>query len=110
MDTTNLDRGLKEGHWGGQGILSNIPLTPEQYYRIYCPMKTTIDLPESLLERSKIAAAKRRTTLKSLVIEGLEGVLSSEDGGEDAAAALERLNKGYRLGGAPLSREDVHAR
>jgi len=36
------------------------------------PMKTTIDLPEDLLHRAKIAAAQRRTTLKELVVQGLE--------------------------------------
>lgn len=35
-------------------------------------MKTTIDLPDDILERAKIAAARRRTAPKKLVIEGLE--------------------------------------
>ena len=73
-------------------------------------MKTTIDLPEQLLERSKIAAAKRRTSLKNLVIEGLESILVPSDGDGGGAEALERLREGYRLGGAPLSREKAHAR
>ncbi|MGE3308778.1 MAG: hypothetical protein AB7O66_02325 [Limisphaerales bacterium] len=39
-------------------------------------MKTSIDLPEDLVYRARVAAAKRRTTLKNLVVEGLEAVLS----------------------------------
>src|SRR5438067_3850346 len=35
-------------------------------------MKTTIDLPEGVLHRAKIAAAQRKTTLKDLVVNGLE--------------------------------------
>lgn len=35
-------------------------------------VKTTIDLPDDLLQRAKIAAAQRRTTLKELVVQGLE--------------------------------------
>jgi hypothetical protein len=35
-------------------------------------MKTTIDLPEALLYRAKVVAAERRTTLKELVVLGLE--------------------------------------
>lgn len=35
-------------------------------------MKTTIDLPEDLLHRAKITAAQRKTTLKELVLQGLE--------------------------------------
>jgi hypothetical protein len=73
-------------------------------------MKTTIDLPESLIERTKIAAAKRRTSLKKLVIEGLESILAPADEDGGSAAALERLHAGYRLGGPPLSREDAHGR
>ncbi|MCH7227514.1 hypothetical protein [Haloferula sp. A504] len=73
-------------------------------------MKTTIDLPEALLEKSKVAAARRRTTLKNLVIEGLETVLAADEAIADPTAALERLQHGYRLGGKPLTREEAHAR
>ena len=40
-------------------------------------MKTTIDLPDALLLQAKVAAARRRTTLKKLVVEGLEHVIHS---------------------------------
>ena len=40
-------------------------------------MKTTIDLPDSLLHRAKITAARRHTTLKGLIIAGLEKELHS---------------------------------
>jgi len=73
-------------------------------------MKTTIDLPDSIFERTKIAAAQRRTTIKNLVIEGLETVLRQETPSAAPADALARLQAGYRLGGAPLSREEAHAR
>ncbi len=35
-------------------------------------MKTTIDFPDDLLHRAKIAAAQRKTTLKELVLQGLD--------------------------------------
>ena len=74
-------------------------------------MKTTFDLPPQLLERGKIAAAKRRVSLKSIVIEGLEAVLGSESQSEDRQqAALARLEKGYKLGNQPLSRDAAHER
>jgi hypothetical protein len=38
-------------------------------------VKTTVDLPDDILERTKIAAVRRRTSLKNLIIEGLEAVL-----------------------------------
>ena len=73
-------------------------------------MKTTVDLPESILERTKIAAARRRTTIKNLIIEGLEAVLRDENPTAPPADALERLRRGYHLGGQPLTRNQAHAR
>jgi hypothetical protein len=73
-------------------------------------MKTTIDLPDAILERTKIAAARRRTSIKNIVIEGLEKVLHEELPAPQPAEALARLNKGYHLGGQPLTREQSHAR
>ncbi len=73
-------------------------------------MKTTIDLPDEILERTKIAAAKRRTTIKNLVIEGLETVLREEATPEPPADALARLHRGFHLGGQALTREEAHAR
>jgi hypothetical protein len=73
-------------------------------------MKTTIDLPDHILERTKIAAARRRTTIKSLIIEGLEKVLREESPAAPPSAALDRLRQGYHLGGQPLTRDQAHAR
>lgn len=73
-------------------------------------MKTTIDLPDAILERTKIAAARRRTSIKNLVIEGLETVLRADTPAVPPADALARLKKGYSLGGKPLTRDQAHAR
>lgn len=73
-------------------------------------MKTTVDLPDSILERTKIAAVRRRTSIKNLIIEGLETVLREEIPVDPPADALARLHRGYHLGGQPLTRDEVHAR
>jgi hypothetical protein len=73
-------------------------------------MKTTIDLPEDLLHRAKVAAAQRRTTLKELFATGLDLVLRSNAGEPASQAALGRLKQGLRLGGRPLNREETHER
>jgi hypothetical protein len=39
-------------------------------------MRTTIDLPDELMKRAKIAAVKRGSTLRDLVAEGLRRVLA----------------------------------
>lgn len=73
-------------------------------------MKTTIDLPDHLLHRAKIVAAQRQTTLKELVHAGLDWVLRSEGEVPNRQAALDRLKRGLRLGGHPLTRERTHER
>ena len=80
------------------------------YSRIYGHMKTTIDLPDSILERTKIAAARRRTSIKNLVIEGLENILRDDAPVAPPSAALARLRQGYHLGGKPMTRDESHAR
>ncbi len=42
-------------------------------------MRTTLDLPEDLLRRAKIAAVQRRSTLRDLVASGLRRELASTD-------------------------------
>ena len=77
---------------------------------MYCFMKTTIDLPDDLLHRAKIVAAQRKTTLKDLVETGLDWVLRSDANAADREAAIGRLQKGLRLGGQPMTREQAHER
>lgn len=73
-------------------------------------MKTTVDLPDSILERTKIAAARRRTSIKNLIIEGLETVLREDVPNVPPVDALARLHQGYHLGGQPLTRAQAHGR
>lgn len=73
-------------------------------------MKTTIDLPDDLLHRAKVAAAQRKTTLKELVQTGLDWVLRAETAASDRDEALAQLRKGLHLGGKRLTREQIHER
>ena len=73
-------------------------------------MKTTIDLPDDLLYRAKVLAAQRQTTLKELVVAGLDWVLHSDSAPAQRDAALARLKRGLRLGGQPLTRGQTHER
>ena len=41
-------------------------------------MKTTIELPDSIVKKAKVIAAERRTTLRALVLQGLEHVISEK--------------------------------
>lgn len=50
-------------------------------------MKTTIDFPEKLLHRAKLAAVERKTTLKELVVQGLDYVITHPISKPDPEAA-----------------------
>jgi len=39
-------------------------------------MKTTIEIPDAIAHQAKIVAAERRTTLRDLVLQGLEHILA----------------------------------
>ena len=87
-----------------------VSIDRNKYGCIYAFMRTTIDLPDAMFERIKIAAARRRMTMKSLLIESLEAVLGEDAASASPAGALDRLRQGYHLGGRPLKREEIHAR
>jgi hypothetical protein len=59
-------------------------------------MKTTIDLPDELLQRAEMTAAECRTTVKELLIRGLNDAIdSTAESGE-----LKRRERAGRLLGA----------
>ena len=75
-------------------------------------MSITLDLPEALVERVKTAAARHRTTMRELVIRGLEEILDHDRTESESAlqSALARLEQGYALGNQALTRDESHAR
>lgn len=79
-------------------------------------MKTTIDVPSDLLHRAKVVAAQRRTTLRELVVKGLESVTAegSDNAEQERKKTLERLLKEMQASNTetmvPLSREEIHGR
>jgi hypothetical protein len=79
-------------------------------------MKTTIDLPEELLHRAKVVAAQRKTTLKELVLQGLDYATRhpARDGVSDRQIALQRLLRSMKASNtepmAPLKREQIYER
>ena len=58
------------------------------YTHIYGQMKTTIELPEPLFRRAKVLAARRGTTLRALVVEGLQQVTDGTPRPADAGPRL----------------------
>ena len=80
-------------------------------------MKTTIDLPDDLLHRARITAAQRKTTLRELVIQGLEHSTRAplEDADtehkERAARLIAALSRGRNAEPVGrLNRAEIHDR
>jgi hypothetical protein len=76
-------------------------------------MKTTIEIPDSIARQAKLLAAERHTTLRALVVQGLERVIS-----EKQVTAKDRAKKLFAaMDKAPgitaakrLNRADANAR
>jgi hypothetical protein len=76
-------------------------------------MKTTIEIPNALARQARLLAAERQTTLRALVVRGLELVIS-----EKQTSVKDRVQKPFAaMDKAPgitaskrLSRADSHAR
>lgn len=76
-------------------------------------MKTTIELPDEIVRQAKIVAAERQTTLRGLVLQGLEHVLAekqvtAKDRAKRLFAEMDRLPAFAATD--RLSRGDAHAR
>ncbi len=59
---------------------------------MYSCMRTTIDMPDALLERVRAVLARRRMTFRALVIDALEQAISEDSSGfrlRDASAGYE---------------------
>lgn len=79
-------------------------------------MKTTIDLPDNLLMQAKVYAAQHQTTLKELVVRGLQQVTTQAFPSPDLARRqnAQRLIAALQAGNTrpmkPLTREEIHDR
>ncbi len=79
-------------------------------------MKTTIDFPDELLHEAKIVAAQRKTTLKKLVLQGLDHVIRHPEADPDAArrSTMEGLLRGMQATNteaiAPMGRDEIYDR
>lgn len=76
-------------------------------------MKTIIELPDAIVHQAKVIAAERRTTLRELVLQGLEHVLAEKqtkarDRARKVFAEMDRLSEFAAKD--RLSRSEANAR
>ncbi len=79
-------------------------------------MKTTLELPDTILRKAKILAAERDTSLKDLVTQALERFIDAPVEAEERnrRASMKKLLKAMRASSSepmkPLRREQTHDR
>jgi hypothetical protein len=71
----------------------------------------TVQLDRELIRKARILAAKRGTSVSGLLASELKKLIGEDEAYESARrSALEFLEKGFRLGGKKVSREELHER
>jgi hypothetical protein len=80
---------------------------------MYVFMRTTLDVPDELYHAAKIEAAKRRTTMRELLICGLKHSLGQSsferNPGEKNKRFLEGLEARNDEAISPLTRDEIYA-
>lgn len=76
--------------------------------------KTTIELSDDLARRAKALAARRGTTLRALIEQGLRNALREERGStvfklRDASVGGKGLQPEFEKGGWPRIRDEIYA-
>lgn len=72
----------------------------------------TISLSPQVIQKARIIAVKRSTSISGLVAQQIEALVNNDDAYERAAAsAIARMKRGFHLGGGPyVSRGELHDR
>jgi hypothetical protein len=71
----------------------------------------TLSLDKSLIQKARVIAAQRNTSISKLLAEELERTVSQTEHYDAAKRqAMADLAKGLRLGGNPAARDELHAR
>jgi hypothetical protein len=72
----------------------------------------TVSLSARTIQKAKILAAQRSTSISGLVAQQVEALVAAEEAYETArASALALMDRGFHLGGArTVSRDELHER
>ncbi|OGQ96393.1 MAG: hypothetical protein A2521_09250 [Deltaproteobacteria bacterium RIFOXYD12_FULL_57_12] len=71
----------------------------------------TISMDKELIQKARVLAAKKSTSISRLLSEELSGIITRNENYERARTkALAELKAGYHLGGLPATREALHER
>jgi hypothetical protein len=77
-----------------------------------CKQNLTVSLDSATIQKAKVVAAKRATSISGLVAAQIEALINEDERYERAAnSAIARMERGLHLGGGRVvSRDELHAR
>jgi hypothetical protein len=72
----------------------------------------TVSLSAQIVQKAKVLAAKRSTSISGLLATQIEAMVAEDDAYESAhRAALDLMERGFHLGGVhSISRDELHER
>ncbi len=71
----------------------------------------TLQLEKELIQKARVVAAKRGTSISGLLAQELERIVGEDEAYEAARrSALAFLDKGFHLGGKKVNRDELHER
>jgi predicted transcriptional regulator len=72
----------------------------------------TVSLSPQIVQKAKVLAAKRSTSISGLLATQIEAMVAEDDAYESARrAALDLMERGFHLGGVhSISRDELHER
>lgn len=71
----------------------------------------TVSLGKDLIQKLRIIAAKRATSISRLLSKELELIVERSEHYENAKRrAIAAMDSGFHLGGKPVNRDDLHER
>jgi hypothetical protein len=72
----------------------------------------TVSLSAQIVQKAKVLAAKRSTSISGLLATQIEAMVAEDDAYESAhRAALDLMERGFHLGGVhSISRDELHDR
>jgi hypothetical protein len=72
----------------------------------------TVSLSTQVIQKAKVLAAKRSTSISRHLAEQIEALVGDDDAYERASAsAIARMKRGFHLGGGRMvSRDELHVR
>lgn len=71
----------------------------------------TLSIEKELIQKARVLAAQRRTSISGMLSEELENILEKTEKYEMARKnAIAYLTKGFSLGGISVNREELHER